>query len=246
MKYELFGAAAHRYDLHTPPGHYQHDHRFVLEELSEFGTPCRILDVGCGTGVFLEKARHAGFEVEGIDASPEMVSVAAGRLGHTTVRLGRMQDLDMSARYDGIVALSWTFNYCISRSDAARTLERFLEALRPGGKLVLQLAHADHANGELREDREPGPDGEPEDVLFLYRFTKMASREPQLKAEYVYACRSRDELLYESHELNVAHARTVAALARDIGFDGVQLYESFRKEPFLGSLSPFLLARRKG
>jgi SAM-dependent methyltransferase len=204
-----------------------------------------VLDVGCGTGVFLEKARRAGFKAEGIDASPQMVAAAARRLGSAHVQLTRMQDLDAWATYDAIVALSWSFNYCSSMEDAGQILKRCFQALRPGGRLILQLAHAEHANGALSEDREPGPDGDPDDVLFLYRFTKIPGKEPRLKAEYVYACRSLDELLCESHELNAADAKQVASLAQEIGFRDLKIYDSSRREVFQGALSPFLLASRE-
>lgn len=108
MTYDLFGRVADRYDWHTPPQHYQHDHAFVLSRLPT--PPCRVLDVGCGTGVFLEKAVASGFDAIGLDASPEMVSVASRRVGPERVRLERMQEIAECASYDAVVSLSWSFN----------------------------------------------------------------------------------------------------------------------------------------
>lgn len=46
----------------------------------------RLLDVGCGTGVLLDAVRRAapGVRIVGVDLSPEMLSVAAHRLGLAT------------------------------------------------------------------------------------------------------------------------------------------------------------------
>lgn len=242
MTYELFGRAADRYDWHTPPHHYQHDHAFVFSRLPV--PPCRVLDVGCGTGVFLERAVAAGFDAVGIDASSEMISVASTRVGPERARVGRMQEIAESGAYDAVVSLSWSFNYVGSYDEAGEVMGRLFEALRPGGRLILQLAHAANATGVLNEDREPGPDGEADDVLFLYRFYSVPERAGELRAQYVYGCKSRGELLFEEHRLSATNAREVAALASSIGFRGVELLDSWRGGPLDRSISAFLLARR--
>ena len=242
MRYELFGSAADRYDWHTPPHHYQHDHAFVLSRLPP--PPSRVLDVGCGTGVFLEMAVAAGFDAAGIDAYPEMVSLASRRVGGERVRVERMQDLAERSAYDAVVSLSWSFNYVSSFGEAREVLGRFFEALRPGGRLILQIAHAPNATGALNEDREPGPDGEPDDVLFLYRFYPVPGQSGELRAQYVYGCKSRKELVSEEHRLDAADAPGVAAEASAIGFQNIEVLDSWRGEPLGQSISAFLLANR--
>jgi SAM-dependent methyltransferase len=242
MTYELFGRAADRYDWHTPPHHYQDDHAFVLSRLPE--RPCRILDVGCGTGVFLEKAVAAGFDATGLDSSPEMVSIAARRVGAERVRVGRMQEITERTAYDAVVSLSWSFNYVSSFDEAREVLGRFFDALRPGGRLILQIAHAANATGALNEDREPGPDGQADDVLFLYRFQPVPGRRGELLAQYVYGCKSREELLFEGHRLGAADAHVISREASTIGFQNIELFNSWRGDPFAHSISAFLVARR--
>jgi len=242
MRYKLFGSAADRYDWHTPPHHYQHDHAFVLSRLPP--PPARVLDVGCGTGVFLERAVAAGFDAVGVDAYPEMVSIASRRMGTKRVRVERMQDLAERSAYDAIVSLSWSFNYVNSFDEAREVLRRFFDALRPGGRLILQIAHAPNATGALNEDREPGPDGEPDDVLFLYRFYPVPEQRGELRAQYVYGCKSRKELVSEEHQLQAADAHKIVSEASMIGFLAVELLDSWRGERLNRSISAFLLAIR--
>jgi len=242
MTYELFSRLADRYDWHTPPHHYQHDHAFVLSRLPK--PPCRILDVGCGTGVFLEKAIAAGFDAVGLDASAEMVSIASRRVGTERVHIGRMQEIAERESYDGIVSLSWSFNYVSSFDEAREVLSRFFDALRTGGRLVLQIAHAANATGDLNEDREPGPDGKADDILFLYRFHPVPECRGELSAQYVYGCRSHRELVFEGHRLAAADAYEIAAVASTVGFRNVDLLDSWRGEPLDQSISAFLLAIR--
>ncbi len=242
MTYALFGIAADRYDWHTPPHHYQDDHAFVLSRLPK--SPCRILDVGCGTGVFLEKAIAAGFVATGLDASEQMVSIASSRVGREHVRLARMQDLEENELYDAIISLSWSFNYVVSFREAEEVLRRFLKALRRGGHLILQIAHAPNATGVLKEDREPGPEGQPDDVVLLYRFSAVNEIPGELRAQYVYGCKSQAELFFEEHRLAAADALKVAELAFIVGFERVEVFDSCRGGPLESSVSAFVVARR--
>lgn len=238
----LFDKYAHRYDLHTPPDHYRHDHAFVLEVARTLGNPCRLLDVGCGTGVLLEKALKAGMLAHGIDVSREMVRVAGERVGHAAVSHRPMQQLDDAEHYDLIVALSWSLNYCSSREELVDVLRRMRRALRSGGRVMLQVAHAAHVDGTLMEDRECGPAGERDDVTLLYRFARICGDEPAMRAEYVYACKSANELLYEEHVLRVADAELVEECAREVGFGEVSVYDSWRRDAFRKAASPFVCA----
>jgi SAM-dependent methyltransferase len=242
MTYALFGSAANRYDWHTPPHHYQDDHAFVLSRLPK--PPGHVLDVGCGTGVFLEKAISAGFDATGLDASAEMVSIASGRVGPDRVRYARMQDLAESEVYDSIVSLSWSFNYVDSFLEAEEVLKHFFKALKPKGRLILQIAHAPNATGVLNQDRELGPEGQSDDVLFLYRFSQVKDNCGELLAQYVYGCKSLCELLLEEHKLGAADARKVAELASTVGFENVEILDSWRGGPLAQSINAFLLAHR--
>lgn len=246
MKYQLFGEFAHRYDLHTPPRHYHHDHQFVIEQARGLGPSCQLLDIGCGTGVLLEKAQQAGLLVEGIDSSPEMIQMAAQRLGASPVRVQRMQELDASARYHMIVSLSWTLNYCTSRAELVSILRSCHRALHPGGRIILQVAHAPNVEPIVMEDRENGPDGTSDDIVFLYHFRALEGEEQPMLAEYVYACKSLGELVHEQHVLKVTDARIMAACAGEAGFVDVNVTDSWRGEPLAGSASPFVVGRRAG
>jgi SAM-dependent methyltransferase len=222
-RYELFGTFAARYDLHTPPDHDLPDHELVLGELSRLGRGARILDLGCGTGVFLQRAREAGFSVSGIDISPEMVAIAEQRLGPGVVRVQRLQDVEEREAFDALVSLSLPFNYCAGVSEARQALAGFHQALRPGGLLLLQAIHAANVPDRLLEEWGEGPGGE-KDVQFLCRFvSEPDGGEPAVRVQYVYSCRSLNELLYEEHVLRVADAQLIAELLRETGFSGVRI-----------------------
>src|SRR5207237_6249481 len=183
--YRLFREFAHRYDLHTPPGHYKHDHAFVISEaLRVAPEKCRLLDVGCGTGVFLETALAAGLDAHGLDVAPEMIEVAARRVGADRVRIKPMQEIDEDGAYDIVCSLSWTIHYAESLADLEDVIARCRRALRPGGLLILQVANEDAMTGAVSVDVEPGRSGEPDDTYFIHRFTPLRHLEHRVSAHY--------------------------------------------------------------
>lgn len=98
----------------------------------------RLLDVGCGNGVFLELAHAAGWEVQGLDFDP--LAVAAARQRGLDVRQGRIDDLDASeGTYDWI-----TCSHVLEHvHDPRMLLEGIARRLRPGGTLWLQTPNLD-------------------------------------------------------------------------------------------------------
>jgi 2-polyprenyl-3-methyl-5-hydroxy-6-metoxy-1,4-benzoquinol methylase len=56
-------------------------HQDFLEYVGRDGSPGRLLDVGCGMGVFMRRAREHGWEVHGCDTSASWVAHARELLG---------------------------------------------------------------------------------------------------------------------------------------------------------------------
>ena len=234
--YQLFNEFADRYDLHTPPGHYRHDHAFVIAEaLRVEPTHCRLLDIGCGTGVFLEAARAAGIDGYGLDASERMIDCATERLPDERLRVARMQDIADRDAYDVVCALSWTIHYCETEAELDDVVARCRTALRTGGLLVLQVADDRQMTGAVKVDREPGPSGEPGDTLLIHRFRPRHDEPHTVYADYVYVSVAAAELLSERHQLNFASPSVITSALQRARFREVRVTNE-------GSLSPFVTA----
>ena len=232
--YKLFNEFAYRYDLHTPPGHYRHDHALVIAEaLRVEPTHCRLLDIGCGTGVFLEAACAAGIDGYGLDASEPMIDCARERLPGERLRVERMQEITDQDAYDIVCALSWTIHYCESEAELDDVVVRCRGALRSGGLLVLQVADDRQMTGAVKVDREPGPSGEPDDTLLIHRFRPRHDETHTVYADYVYVSCAAAELFSERHQLNLANPSVVTAALQRGGFREVRVINE-------GSVAPFV------
>ncbi|QGY39159.1 methyltransferase domain-containing protein [Pseudodesulfovibrio cashew] len=69
----------------TPEGTFALEREMQLLQSVLAGWPRRghkLLEIGCGTGLFLETLYQMGFDVSGIDSSPAMIMAARKRLGN--------------------------------------------------------------------------------------------------------------------------------------------------------------------
>jgi SAM-dependent methyltransferase len=94
----------------------------------------RILDVGCGSGAFLDTMRQLGWRTHGRDPSPSACALARDK-GHD-VRRGGAEDLDEPDASFDVVNLNQVLEHTFSPARALRAIRR---VLRPGGRLVLAL-----------------------------------------------------------------------------------------------------------
>ncbi|MDX5571826.1 class I SAM-dependent methyltransferase [Streptomyces griseus] len=104
----------------------------------EFGAR-RVLDIGCGTGVFALLLADRGFEVVGVDPARASVDVARAKPGGDRVR---WISGDASAlpplRVDLVTMTANVAQEITGPRDWRATLRGAYEALRPGGHLVVE------------------------------------------------------------------------------------------------------------
>lgn len=241
-QYQLYGRFGDRYDLHTPEHHYQHDHAFLIEKIQKVHTNARVLDIGCGSGIFLEKALQAGLDPIGLDPAAAMLQLAIEKVGEERVHLMAMQDLQFQKEFHAIVSLSWSLNYAQNTQDLTDILQRIKAALLPGGQVFFQIAHAPNAPKAFSDfliDTEPGP-VDSQDITFRYRFSSL--NQETLLAQYQFHCHSTNEYFDEIHTLNVANAEIVGNIMQDIGFHNISLLENHQGHALNKTFNPFLIA----
>ena len=94
----------------------------------------RVLDLGCGPGQYAEWFARQGFRVDALDASAEMVALAAARPGVNAWQ-ARFEDLPARATWHGIWANFSLLH--VPRAGLPAQLTAIKRALLPGGILHL-------------------------------------------------------------------------------------------------------------
>ena len=122
-----------------------------------------VLDLACGSGRHAIRMAQRGYRVTGVDFNPrylELAAAEAGRAGVTVEWIARdMRALDFTARFDRVYSFFTSFGY-YSDEENEEVLGRIARALRPGGRLLLDMMNRDflltHPQQRTWSQREDG------------------------------------------------------------------------------------------
>jgi SAM-dependent methyltransferase len=103
--------------------------------------PGKILDLGCGPGLYTFRLAATGCECKGIDFSPASIEYAIAQAGTAQIKpdyvLGNIKTVEYGCDFDLVMLLFGEFNV-FSPEDATKILEKSFNALKPGGILLIE------------------------------------------------------------------------------------------------------------
>ncbi len=141
MAYETF---ADYYDLLTDNVGYKARADYILKHFENIGHDMGLtLDLACGTGSLTLELKKRGVDIYGIDASPEMLSVAMQKsyeAGESILYLcQRMQAIDLYGTIDTCLCTLDSINHLIDLDDVKKTFERVSLFMNPGGYFLFDV-----------------------------------------------------------------------------------------------------------
>ncbi len=100
----------------------------------------RLLEVGCGDGDFLVLAEAAGWQVTGIEYSPDACKIAQQRLKNGKVSCGELQQAGLASEQFDLCVVSDVIEHDKSPLEFLREIHRLL---KPGGTLMIATPSID-------------------------------------------------------------------------------------------------------
>jgi len=125
--------------LETPAPREDWRYQTALSGMNPFTHP-RLLDIGCGDGGFLEKARQLGFVVAGFDADSRAVDYAREKRHLSNVRRGDWRHLEANAGHFDVATL---FDVLEHVGRPLALLVELRSFLRPGGQVCITVPRFD-------------------------------------------------------------------------------------------------------
>jgi SAM-dependent methyltransferase len=111
-----------------------------LIEILELPSGSRVLDVPCGQGRHAHLLAEAGFDVDGLDHSKELLAIAKKRGTGKTLRYtqGDMRRLPAkwTGRFDAVLNLFTSFGFFIDPREDVSVVREMARVLKPGGRLL--------------------------------------------------------------------------------------------------------------
>ena len=250
---EAYSSFAQVYDLFMDNIPYDEWSGKIISLLRKYGIGDGIVaDLGCGTGQITRRLSRAGYDMIGIDASPEMLDVAYREDPPGSGILYLEQDLTEMELYGTVracVCVCDTLNYLLSPEDLLRFFRLVNNYLDPGGIFLFDCNtprfYEEIGSSTIAENREDASfiwenEYDPESRFNEYRMTF-----------YVLESGEGSSALYRrSEEIHTHRAYTGEELTRYLKEAGLLLLEVFDADtglpPDENTARLFLTAREQG
>lgn len=149
---------------------------FIDDFLAKLSDKDQILEVGCGAGQFTKYMMGKGFEVEGIDLSRKMLSLARKKVPDGKFKYMDMRKLDYKdEEFDGILSAYALIH--IPSEEVVSTLKESKRVLKKSG-IILVIVQKGGADKFIDEPLRP------EEKVFVNLFSKKRLRNYLEKAGF--------------------------------------------------------------
>lgn len=203
----------------------------------------RVLDVPCGQGRHAHLLAEAGYDVQGVDLSRDLLALAhkrgtAANLKYTRADMRRLSP-SWSGRFDAVLNLFTSFGFFLDPGDDERVIAEFARVLKPGGLLVWHGGSRDGVMAKfLQRDWWTARNGT---VIAHERAFDPLSGVLTVRSTW----RGPKDSGEREHRIRLYTATRLAELCRDAGLIVAVALDGWRDRPMTRRSSEMLLLARK-
>ena len=183
-----------------------------------------ILDVGAATGNLTAYLSSQGYEVTAIDLSERLIAKAAEK--GVTVQQLNMLAIDELPTFDNIVCIGNTLPHLDSKTSVQLFLQKAYRQLTQGGKLVLQLVNFQKYFAQQQGDYIGNLPLIENDKVKFERYYYL-NEEGKIRFKTIL-----DDTIKNEELLQPIFADQFTEWLTQIGFQAINLYGNFKKDPF--------------
>lgn len=247
-EFAIYGGFATAYDLFMDNIPYDEWHQYLRGLLQEQGVSRGIVaDLACGTGEMTRRLAQDGYDMIGIDLSPEMLEIAREKCSPEILFLQQdLREMELYGTVAACVCVCDGLNYIPEEDQLTEVFRKVNNYLDPGGAFIFDVKTryfyeevlGDRVITENREDASFIWQNEfhPENAVNEYLLT-VYQQEPGEDEDLFRRC---DEL----HRQRAYSVEQVREMLEAAGMEFVAVYDAFTKEaPHAGSERLYFVAR---
>lgn len=202
--------------------------------LRDYG--CReglVLELGCGTGALTRLLAQAGYDMIGLDSSPDMLSIARERQAEEGTEIlylqQDMREFELYGTVAAVVSLCDSMNYITEYKELVQVFRLVNNYLDPGGYFIFDL-NTPYKYRELLADNTFAENRE--DCSFIWENTYDDETELNEYALtlFVRGEDGRYERFEEFHYQKAYAIETVEKAAAEAGMEFIAVYDAFTLE----------------
>ena len=183
-----------------------------------------VLDVGAATGNLTAYLLSQDYEVTAIDLSDRLIAKAAEK-GIVVQKLN-MLNIDELSTFDNIVCIGNTLPHLDSKASVQLFLQKAYGQLTQGGKLILQLVNFQKYFAQQQGDYLGNLPLIANDKVKFERFYYL-NKEGKIRFKTIL-----DDTIENEELLQPIFADELIQWLTQIGFQTINLYGNFKKDPF--------------
>ena len=251
MQSGAYGSFASVYDMFMDNIPYQQWFEYICSLLREQGIEYGlVLELGCGTGSMTQLLAENGYDMIGVDCSPQMLQAAVEKREESGLDilylLQDMREFELYGTVGAVVCVCDSLNYVTGQEDLLQVFRLVNNYLDPGGIFIFDLNTLYKyeevlGNCTIAEDRE--------EASFIWE--NEFYKEEKINIYQLSIFLREENGLYSKHE-EVHYQRAyelgeVTCLLEKAGMEYVAAYDAFtRNPPRKDSERIYVLARESG
>lgn len=244
MGVSSYGKFAYVYDELMADMPYPQWLAFAEAAWERLGKPRTVAELGCGTGSLTIPLAEAGYQMTGIDLSPDMLAVARQKMedrprGRRFMREGSvrwirqdMREWELPEPVDSVISFCDSLNYILEESDISAVFGRTFKGLKPGGSFLFDVHHP--RTLVRYEEEQPFIMDDPS-VSYIWTCELDAPRTEIEHHLSIFVQEEREGDRYrrfeETHVQRAYDPQWMEAALLEAGFREVQVYGDFEWRP---------------
>ncbi len=209
--------------------------------------PSMVLDLGCGTGSFCIEMAQRGYEMIGVDLSPDMLSCAKAKsLGKNLDILYLNQDItgfELYGTVDAVVSLMDSMNYVTYKKDIKQVFKLVKNYLNPGGLFIFDLNSSYKLKKILGDNVFYSVD---DDISYIWQNSfDNAKKISRFDLTFFARAGEKYDRFDETHYERAYEVHEMKKMLEDAGLMLCAVYRGFEQKPPLRSSERIFFVCRK-